>query len=401
MASKDQERPASDRMCGTRAIKNARYLQKVAPEVMPTKEPAEGFGSVIPQKVLGRLHQAGAPEMRGDTKLHEALKGVKFPAILASGSLFQGTLYFVSVQFTIQNQGNAVISVSAADMATAIQYAQDASPAISAYASLYGSNKCAVSPTATSYSVTLASAAYNDSQLQTWVNAAAASLPSDACVVILNPQNINNTSGSRSAGIGGYHGKANVPYIFVNLFGTGLTVADNAFAYAQILSHEIAEMVVDPLADLSNPEVCDPCGPNCQSVYLDYFKNGNYVGTSQSFPPGYAFDFYINAIVKPEAATQCPAPAADCDYGPPRRRIPIGPLAHVRDAAWIIELWLMIHGGDPPPEGPIGGPVGELATLRAIAALAKCLGNAEVGTAVSSALRGYQQKLGQELAKEQ
>ena len=80
---------------------------------MPAKEPAEGFGSVIPHKVLARLHQAGAPELRGDTKLHNALKDVKFPAILASGGLFQGTLYFVSVQFTIQNQGNAVISVSA------------------------------------------------------------------------------------------------------------------------------------------------------------------------------------------------------------------------------------------------------------------------------------------------
>jgi hypothetical protein len=30
-----------------------------------------------------------------------------------------------------------------------------------------------------------------------------------------NPQALDNTSGSRSAGIGGYHGKANVPYIFV------------------------------------------------------------------------------------------------------------------------------------------------------------------------------------------
>ncbi len=27
------------------------------------------------------------------------------------------------------------------------------------------------------------------------------------------------------------------------------------------------------------------------------------------------------------------------------------PLSHVYDAAWMIELWLAIHGGDPAPEG--------------------------------------------------
>ena len=401
MPSKDRSLPASDRLCATRALKNAHHLQKVAPELMPAVEPPEGFGSVIPIKTLARLHMAGAPELRNDANLQKALKGVTFPKIMASGSaLFQGTLYFVSLQFTIQNQHNAVISVSAADVATAIQYSENACPPISAYAGQYGSNSCKVSPTATSLAVTLPSASYNDAQLQGWVNTAAASLPADACVVILNPQSMDNTSGSRSAGIGGYHGQANVPYIFVNLFGSGLTVADTAFAYAQILSHEIAEMVVDPRADNSNPEVCDPCGPNCQSVYLDYFRNGAYVGTTQTFPPTFAFDFYINGIVKPEAATQCPAPAADCDYGPPLVRIPIGPRAHVHDAAWIIELWLLIHGGDPPPEGPTWGLAGELSTLRAINALARCLGDAKTERAVTAASKEYMQKLGEQVTRQ-
>jgi hypothetical protein len=29
------------------------------------------------------------------------------------------------------------------------------------------------------------------------------------------------------------------------------------------------------------------------------------------------------------------------------------PIAHVYDAAWIIELWIAIHGGDPAPDGRI------------------------------------------------
>ena len=48
-----------DRLCVTRAIKNAKYLQKVAPEIIPQKEPADGFGSLVPRSLLGKLHLAG------------------------------------------------------------------------------------------------------------------------------------------------------------------------------------------------------------------------------------------------------------------------------------------------------------------------------------------------------
>ncbi len=54
----------------------------------------------------------------------------------------------------------------------------------------------------------------------------------------------------------------------------------------------MAEMTVDPRADNSNPEVCDPCGPNCQSTVVDFFRiDGSYLG-SQQWPtqPPYSFD---------------------------------------------------------------------------------------------------------------
>lgn len=47
--------------CATRAIKNARYLQKVAPDIMPEIEPAEGFGSVISLQLLAQLHGPDGP----------------------------------------------------------------------------------------------------------------------------------------------------------------------------------------------------------------------------------------------------------------------------------------------------------------------------------------------------
>ena len=232
-------------VCATRAIKNAKHLQRVVPNLMPKDEPAEGFGSILPLTALASLHRADR-----DPKLAGPFAGVAFPRLLTAGfnPLFSGTLFFVRVFFTVQNQNNAVVSVSAADMTTALQYASRAVVPISEYASQYGPNSVAVNSKILSFSVTLPGNTYNDAQLQTFVNMIASqqNLPSGACVVVLNPLGMVNTSGSLSNGVGGYHSKANVIYIFVNVAGQSLAISDPPFDYAGSVSHEIAEMVVDP-----------------------------------------------------------------------------------------------------------------------------------------------------------
>src|SRR5215472_11375723 len=71
---------AMKRISATRALKNARHLQKIAPQVMPKAEPAEGFVSVIPIHVLAHLHR---PERRGQLvmggKLAKQVKDIQFP----------------------------------------------------------------------------------------------------------------------------------------------------------------------------------------------------------------------------------------------------------------------------------------------------------------------------------
>ena len=191
---------------------------------------------------------------------------------------------------------------------------------ISRYASQYGPNRLEIFPTVISFSVDLHGKRYNDQMLQAWVNTVVAQnmLPVSSCVVVLNPVGVVNTDADMSKGIGGYHSIADVPYVFVNLVGTNLTIEDKEGFYAMALSHEIAELAVDPRADSVNPEICDGCGPNCQSVWIDYFDaSGRYVATTQSFPPPFAYRFFINGIVKPASATLCPAPAAACNYAPP------------------------------------------------------------------------------------
>src|SRR5438876_3114831 len=96
--------------CVTRALKNARYLQKVAPHIMPEIEPAEGFDSAISLQILEDLHTPDRPHTnRTDPHLAELLRDVQLPTLLAiaTGPLFQGTLIFLHISFTIQDQNNA------------------------------------------------------------------------------------------------------------------------------------------------------------------------------------------------------------------------------------------------------------------------------------------------------
>jgi len=85
------------------------------------------------------------------------------------------------------------------------------------------------------------------------------------------------------------------------------------------VSHELAEMIVDPKADPASPEVCDVCDVNCNNLTRCYFDAAdNYLGSNQaSRPSRYPFSYYTCAVVKPaEAARNCLASYADCAYAP-------------------------------------------------------------------------------------
>ena len=307
-------------VCATRAIKNASIINEHAAAIVPVGTAIPDVCASLPLPVLASLHQAANPAgLVADQHLKEILSGITFPIIedKVTGPLFSGLLHFVQIKFKVANQGNTTISVSDPDMATIVTYAGAVSSMISAYANQYGAASLAVSPAVIPLTVQLATNQYNDAQLQQLVNQISAALPANSALAIPNPLGIVNTNGTLANGTFGYHGIANVPYLIVNLRGTGLSVDDKAQFFATNLSHEIAEMTVDPRADSSNPEVCDPCGPNCQSTVVDFFRiDGSYLG-SQQWPsqPAYSFDLQINAIVMPRSSRSCPAPLSDCAYG--------------------------------------------------------------------------------------
>ncbi len=258
-------------LCVTRAMKNARHLQANAPQIIPKAEPPEGFGSRVPRELLAKLHTP-VPKVELDRVpgLLAALAKTPIPRPrnAAAAPLFRGTLVFASVDFVTRK---GTVSIGSGDLATAMDFARLAAEPMMKYAGQYGPNQVAVRDAAVPFAANVPGGRYNDQTLQGWVNSIvrAGALPPDTCVVVLNPQGVVNTDADPSQGVGGYHGMAQVPYAFVNAMGSSFTVRDEANIYALALSHEMSEMVVDPHADLANPEVCDPCVPASEVVLGD------------------------------------------------------------------------------------------------------------------------------------
>jgi hypothetical protein len=306
-----------DWICSTRLVKNARFLRSPEIGFFPEVEPPEGFQSLVPASVLSRLERIPMEEITIEG-LAQALEKKRPPSAQAelATPLFSGTLRFV--QTTFASSGNN-FAVPEADVEVAMKYAGFAVIPISEYCSQYGPNSLSVAPATIPFNAPVTNASYNDSILSGWVDqlAKAIRLGPDSCLVFLNPQGVVNTDADATQGVLGYHSMSSsgVPYAFVNVMGTGLTVDDRQEVYALALSHEVAEMTVDPKANGSNPEVCDECAGNCSVDYRNYFdSNGAWLGGSAA--PGYSF--FTDGIATPETVAQCPAPAASCTYPPPK-----------------------------------------------------------------------------------
>lgn len=157
--------------CFTRALKNARHLQRAAPKIFAKDSSAEGFGTGIPMEILRALHH-----LRPDSLVlnrHPAVADflrqsrLPLPGRNTRDALFSGTVHFAQVTFQT-NGGNLVIPT--ADMNTIVQYAQHASVSISEYASQYGFNKLSVSSNLIPYTASVPNATFTDADLQGWVN---------------------------------------------------------------------------------------------------------------------------------------------------------------------------------------------------------------------------------------
>ena len=340
----------------TRAMKNARFLKETAPDLFAKDEMDRGFGTGIPIEVLRKLHRLtpASPMLNSYPELASFLQSNPLPVpnrLPAREALFSGTVYFAQVTF---NTSSGAKVVPTADMNQIVAYATRAIIPIAEYVvQQYGASQVSVSPTFLTFSVNVPSASFTDGDLQGWVNnmMTANNLGTDSCIFVYVPGSVSAPEVGPNSG---YHGFANIPYIAAGLGNaTNLTLQDEADVYAMVVSHEMAEMVVDSTVDHVNPEVCDPCDINCNNLTRVYFDTeDNFLGANQSSPPGgFTFDYYICAIVKSAGAGNCPAAAADCQYAPvtPSLEFVMGQSTFSKDEAsatpgFAPAWWLQITG---------------------------------------------------------
>jgi hypothetical protein len=315
--------------CATRAVKTLKCLRREVPATIPRSSVDELEN--LPSGVLAHLHSTSNwTEVTKDEQLRDWLAANPIPAprAKASGPLFDGTLVFAQLTFQVAGQPPSAITMT--DVQTALDYAALALIPIQRYISQYGNCSVGVWPDVIPFTANLGSASFTLSTFETWVDqiaqAARDSKASNPCVVILHNRELPGSAqftGERNS----FHGMTGNgrPFCYSLVFTENLTIADPGHLYADKLSHEIAEMTVDPKADDSNPEVCDACAGNCNNIWFNLFdSNGVYMGgtTDPASAPGYAF--FISPIVSGAVAVDsnsCIASAADaeigCVYPPP------------------------------------------------------------------------------------
>jgi hypothetical protein len=325
-------------LCDTRAVKILKYLRRKVPQTIP----AASLNALeeLPSSLLAGLHVTSDWDtVTRDAQLKSWLahNPIPSPQAKASGPLFHGTLVFVQLIFHEPHQRPS--SVSTADVRTALNYATLAVQPIQRYASQYGPNSVSISPNIISFPVHLTGNAFTQAELEGWVEKCATTARKDQinspCIVILHNRDLPG-SPAFTRNPNPYHSITadGTPYCYCLVFGENLSVADNNHTisgvnnekvYAHILSHEITEMVVDPLANLGNPEVCDGCATNCGIVLFNLFdQDGVFLGGTASTASATGFAFFINPVVSSSAAldsNQCVVPAGDvqnaCVYPPP------------------------------------------------------------------------------------
>src|SRR5262245_55745149 len=328
-------------LCATRAVKVMKYLRRMVPESVPHS--SLDALEKLPPSVLADLHAASDwHRITEDAQLKSWLANNPLPSANARalGPLFHGTLVFAQISFAAP--GLAPSGISAADTQTAINYATLAVDPIQRYASQYGPNSVGVWPSAIPYTARLQDGAFSEAEFEGWVDDVAQFMRSqrvpDPCIVIMHNRSLPN-SPSFTGHRGSYHSSTGkgTPYCYSLVFGQNLSIADNDHTinnlpnenvYAHTLSHEIAEMVVDPRGDLRNPEVCDACFGNCgANLFALFDQNGLFLGGTDdiALASGFAgFAFFINSIVRPDVvlgSNFCVAAGGDvqsaCIYPPP------------------------------------------------------------------------------------
>jgi hypothetical protein len=358
-------------------MKVLKHLHRMVPKTIPRS--ALHALEQLPSSVLSGLHtNSDWARVTNDAKLKDWLNEnpIPVPNARVSGPLFNGTLVFARIVFRRANQPD--FSITMADMQTAVSYATFAVVPIQRYASQYGANSTKVSPNIIEFTATLTGNAFTVEELERWVEQVAQTARDNhvpnPCIVILHDRSLPTTP-TFTNNPNAFHSSTGngTPYCYCLVFGQNLSVADNNHTidnrmrekvYAHSVSHEIAEMIVDPIAGISNPEVCDACAGNCSNELFDLFdQNGVFMGGTADTASATGFRFFINSVVRPDApldrnncVVDLSTKQSACIYAPPAlwrhlSQISFHPLEADFDCSGLPEGGRTVRSGDFDGDG--------------------------------------------------
>jgi hypothetical protein len=321
--------------CSSTARRVYQFVRAAVPEGFPA-EALKELDQLPAESWRAFAHGENARILVRNPLLANLLEGITLPrvATTASTPLFNGTIIFVQVVFDTASKTGLMISND--NILSMALYVRSAMVPIQQYASQYGICSANVQVTFVTIQKTIVGPVFPDSDIGEWADKIVADYGfKNACLVF--PFDISDTSRPNPQSLvtpvngfidGGYHTRtgSGTTYCVVAVSGSTVQMLDVDGYYAEFLSHELAEMMVNPTGGFGNPEVCDGCSDgNCSNGRrIGFGRQNEYLGdaTSQLFGKYY----YIAGIAKfgsidPDSDNNCALPTLEpvgvCVYPPP------------------------------------------------------------------------------------
>ena len=317
--------------CASAALRVYRFVRAAVPNGFPS-EALKELDQLPTQFWRAFAARANPPQLVRNPELAKLLEGITLPrvATAASAPLFNGTIIFVQVVFdTASGTG---LKISDTDILGMALYTRSATVPIQQYASQYGFCSAHVQVTFVTYHAKqIFGTVFANSDIADWAEEIINSYGfKNTCLVF--PFDISDSSRPNPQLLlttdDGYHAvtSSGTPYCVCSMKGSPVQMLDLNGYYAETLSHEIAEMIVNPGADFRNPEVCDACSEtNCNNGrQVGFGRDNEYLGDATS--SRFGLYYFISGIAKygaidPASDRNCALPPLDpvgvCVYPPP------------------------------------------------------------------------------------
>lgn len=141
---------------------------------------------------------------------------------------------------------------------------------------------------------------FSDASLREWSGSLAPRVPTSTALVVVAPPGVVHSDCDPSEGATGYHAAAAHPYVYLPLSGTPLSLADGEGRFALALSHALAELLGDPRAEFTAPELCDGgLSPPGQITANFFSPSGSYLGSGPAAQPPREVGFLLQGVPRP------------------------------------------------------------------------------------------------------